>query len=172
MRFVSWKKKSYREHPSFLLRPPPPPHRSLIHSFVYWFIGFTFTSLSCRSAWFMFPRLASRLSHVGSHVLFFFSSPRLLSLFYCPLGIPNSLIYSLRSFVIFGRVSHTSVCLGNRSERPSRIVARREWGIHDRVNVWREKGWRGRRKQWNAVRDRVSLIGLNRRTEATASTLP
>lgn len=171
MRFISWKKKSYREHPSFLLRPPPPPHRSLIHSFVYWFIGFSPVSHvarrdSCSQGW----QADGPMS--GPMFCFFFSSPRLLSLFYCPLGIPNSLIYSLRSFVIFGRVSHTSVCLGNRSERPSRIVARREWGIHDRVNVWREKGWRGRRKQWNAVRDRVSLIGLNRRTEATASTLP
>lgn len=70
MRFVSWKKKSYQEHPSFLLRPPP--HRSLIHSFVYSFIGFTFTSLLCRSVWFMFPRLASRRSHVGEGLFLFF----------------------------------------------------------------------------------------------------
>lgn len=36
----------------------------------------------------------------------------------------NSLVYSHKSFVFFGRVSDTLVCLGNRLEGPSRTAAR------------------------------------------------
>lgn len=45
---------------------------------------------------------------------------------------PVPSFYSLRSFVIFGRVSDTLVCLGNRVEGPLRI--------HEREHVWMIKG--------------------------------
>lgn len=56
--------------------------------------------------------------------VFFFSFSPCLSIFCIYLGIPDSSVYSHKSFVFFGRVSDTLVCLGNRLEGPSRTAAR------------------------------------------------
>lgn len=58
-----------------------------------------------------------------------------LSRFHFLPGIPVPSFYSLRSFVIFGRVSDTLVCLGNRVEGPSRIAVQGS-GDTRRVHVW------------------------------------
>lgn len=77
------------------------------------------------------------------------------SLFYCPLRIsPVPWFDPLRSLVIFGRVSDTSVCLGSRSEQPSGVLWRSGGG---RGGAWqreaeesaglRGKEWKPRREQ-------------------------
>lgn len=76
---------------------------------------------------------------------------RFLSHFYFLLGIAVPSFYSLRSFVIFGRVSDTLVCLGNRVEGPSRTAVQ-GGGDTRRVHVWTEKVDEGEEKGDNVTR--------------------
>lgn len=56
--------------------------------------------------------------------LSFFPLSPCLWLFCIYPGIPDSSVYSHKSFVFFGKVSDTLACLGNWLEGPSRTAAR------------------------------------------------
>lgn len=137
-----------------------------VHSFIYSFISLLIsTGLLCLPVWLAFPSRGSRTQ--GG----LFPPPPSVSLL---LSSQNPLVpwfYPLRSFVIFGRVSDTRACLGNRSERPSGFVAQRR--RRRRGDTW--QGWThdgGKvggvvRKQWNADQKKVILMRLNRPPEET-----
>lgn len=144
MRFVSWKKKKATKSilPLLLRRPRthPLPRCSFIHQFLYSQRPLVSLGAIRRPADgparrpVCFPR-------------------RRPSLFYCPLGIsPLPWFDPLRSLVIFGRVSDTSVCLGgNRSERPSGFcgaAAEEEGETRDGV-VGESAGLRGNKVESN-----------------------
>ncbi len=122
--------------PLFLVRP-----FLIIHLFIHPFISFFSICLFCHSASPIVPKVRLEGKHSCKKRIL----PHFLSLFNFIPGIPVSSFYSLRSFVIFGRVSDTLVCLGNRVEGPSGIA------VGGSKDTWEgartdEEGWwrRGR----------------------------
>lgn len=130
-------------HPLFVVCP------SLSHSFVYSFISLFLSvlSLSLRSS--CNTRNWDRRETVCGRKFDFFCLflNHFLSHFHLP-GIPFPSLYSHRSFVIFGRVSDTLVCLGNRSGRRGRRSKGGE-GTR-RAHTWRKKVY-GRRGKGDKV---------------------
>lgn len=104
-----------QERPSFVLfLARPSPQWFILHQF------YSHLPLLHHSVSHMVPKLG-----FGGRRCFFFPSffPFHLVSYLLHLSW-NSLVYSHKSFVFFGRVSDTLVCLGNRLEVPSRTAAR------------------------------------------------
>lgn len=106
------------------------PNRSALLLFSFWlvlplsdsfFISFILISLSCII---QFLTWSQSLGLEGEGVSFFRSFFPFHLVSYLLHLSWNSLVYSHKSFVFFGRVSDTLVCLGNRLEGPSRTAAR------------------------------------------------
>lgn len=119
---VEGKQRGYREHPSFVLCFwfVLSSYHSFVCSFIHSFISFFPICL------FVIQKLpwSQRFGRETVSEKKKDFPPRFLSLFRFLPGIPVPSFYSLRSFVIFGRVSDTLVCLGNRVEGKSRTAVR------------------------------------------------
>lgn len=127
-----------------------------IHLFIQSFIHqFFFLCLFFHSAAPMFPKVGLE----GRRSLW---KRRIFPLFLFLPGIPVFSFYSLRSFVIFGRVSDTLVCLGNRVEGALRITVRGSEDTWEGAHVDEEGLMKGEEKvtKWHADMDYVNLIRL------------
>lgn len=125
--------QSQQERPSFVLfLARPSPQWFILHQF------YSHLPLLHHSVFPMVPTLG--FGRRCFFLLSFFSLSPCLLLFCIYLGIPDSSVYSHKSFVFFGRVSDTLVCLGKRLEGPwkDRSSRHRSYGKGCTERWWRE----------------------------------
>lgn len=133
-----------------------------IHSFIHQFLFFLFffcLSL-CHSVAPMVPKAGTERETVSVKKEGF---SHFLALFHFLPGIPLPSFYSLRSFVIFGRVSDTLVCLGNRAEGAIEDCSSREWRYMRGCTHGRRRLMK-KRKRWQVTR-RHGQVNLTRLIE-------